>query len=64
MKINNYAESVSYALQMRGMAGSSLEQAGLRVFRREKFLTSAIFSAIGKGGIVMPVVQENHWFTV
>ena len=59
MKINNYAESVSYALQMRGMAGSSLEQAGLRVFRRENFLTSAIFAAVGKGGIVMPVVQEN-----
>lgn len=50
---------MSYALRIRNLQADSFEAAGLRVFKRENFLASAIFSAIGKGGIVMPIVTET-----
>lgn len=59
MKVYNYDKCVSYALSIRNINVSSFEEARLRVFKRKNFLSSAIFSAIGKGGIVMPIVQEE-----
>ncbi len=50
-----YNECVTYALGHKGINADSLEDAGMRVFYRDSFLASAIFSAIGKGGIVMPM---------
>ena len=61
MDILYYEKCAQFALQRRGMAGSSLEGSGLRVYKRYDFNPQAIYSAVGKGGIVMPIVSGQFF---
>lgn len=54
--IKHYESCVKRALINHGLDGENLEQAGLRVFKRYGFNPQAIFAAVGKGGIIMPVI--------
>lgn len=56
-----YNECVQYAFKHKNIKAKSLEEAGLRIYKRLDFNPQAIFSAVGKGGIVMPIVS-GHFF--
>lgn len=57
--IPNYNECVSYALQMKGIAGDTFKDTNLRVFNRHTANPGTVFSALRKGGIVIPVVKAS-----
>lgn len=59
MNIQNYDKCVQYVLNLKGLAATSFKDAGLRVFERFDYNPKAIFSAVGKGGIVMPIVDSR-----
>ena len=59
MNIQNYDKCVQYVLNLKGLAATSFKGAGLRVFERFDYNPKAIFSAVGKGGIVMPIVDSR-----
>ena len=57
--IPNYNECVRYALQMKGIAGDTFKDTNLRVFNRHTANPGTVFSALRKGGIVIPVVKAS-----
>lgn len=59
--INYYAECVTYALTYKKIPAATLEEAGLRVYHRYDFNPQAIFAAVGKGGIVMPIISARFF---
>lgn len=63
MDILYYDKCAQFALKQRGMAGTTLEGSGLRVYKRYDFNPQAIYSAVGKGGIVMPIVSGEFFGT-
>lgn len=58
-KIPNYNECVRYALQIKGIAGDTFKDTNLRVFNRHTANPNTVFSALRKGGIVIPVVKAS-----
>ena len=57
--IPNYDECVKFALKMKGIAGDSFKDTDLRVFIRDTANPGTVFTALRKGGIVIPVVQAS-----
>ena len=59
MNIPNYAECVKYALKMKGVEGVTFKDTSLRVYERLTSNPGTIFTALRKGGIVIPVVSAS-----
>ena len=59
MNIPNYEECVRYALDMKGIAGDTLKDTNLRVYERRTVNPGTVFTALRKGGIVIPVVNAS-----
>lgn len=57
--IPNYEECVRYALDMKGIAGDSFKDTNLRVYERRIANPETVFTALRKGGIVIPVVNAT-----
>lgn len=57
MEIRYYNECVKHALAYKGLAAEKFEETDLRVFHRYDFHPQAIYSAVGKGGIIMPILN-------
>ena len=58
-KIPNYDECVKYALEMKGIVGETFKDTELRVYERDKANPGTVFTALKKGGIVIPVVKAS-----
>ena len=59
INIPNYDECVKYALNMKGIEGDSFKDTNLRVYERHTANPGTVFSALWKGGIVIPVVNAS-----
>lgn len=59
MNIPNYEECVSYALEKRGIKGDTFKDTNLRVFERNKANPGTVFTALRKGGIIIPAVKAS-----
>jgi len=59
MNIPNYEKCVKYALKMKGIAGESFKDTDLRVYERDKANPGTVFTALRKGGIVIPMVKAS-----
>lgn len=59
MNIPNFEECVRYALEMKGITGDTFKDTSLRVYERHTANPGTIFTAIRKGGIVIPVVNAS-----
>jgi hypothetical protein len=59
MKKPNYEECVKYALEMKGIAGDTFKDTNLRVFERRTANPDTVFTALRKGGIVIPIVKAS-----
>lgn len=59
MNIPNYEECVKYALNMKGIAGDTFTDTDLRVYERRTANPGTVFTALRKGGIVIPVVNAS-----
>lgn len=57
--IPNYEECVKYALEMKGVAGDTFKDTNLRVYERRTANPGTVFTALRKGGIVIPVVKGS-----
>ena len=57
--ISNYEECVKYALGMKGIAGETFQDTNLRVYERRTANPGTVFTALCKGGIVIPVVDAT-----
>lgn len=55
----NYDECVKYALKMKGIDGDSFKDTNLRVFERRTANPGTVFTALRKGGIVIPIVKAS-----
>lgn len=59
MNIPNYDECVKYALNMKGIEGSTFKDTNLRVYKRRTVNPGTVFTSLRKGGIVIPVVDAS-----
>lgn len=59
MTITNYEECVKFALKRKGIAGDSFKETSLRVYERHTANPGTVFTALRKGGIVIPVVKAT-----
>lgn len=59
INIPNYEECVKYALDMKKIAGDTFKDTNLRVYERRVANPGTIFTALRKGGIVIPVVNAS-----
>ena len=59
INIPNFEECVKYALEMKRIAGDSLKDTNLRVFERRTANPGTVFTALRKGGIVIPIVNAS-----
>lgn len=59
MNIANYDECVKFALNLKGIEGVSFKDTNLRVYERHTANPGTVFSALRKGGIVIPVVNAS-----
>ena len=59
INIPNYEECVKYALDMKKIAGDTFKDTNLRVYERRVANPGTIFTALRKGGIVIPVVNAT-----
>lgn len=59
MNILNYEECVKYALKMKGIEGESFKETSLRVYERCTANPKTVFTALGKGGVIIPVVKAT-----
>lgn len=57
MKIHYEIECEQYALQWKELNAPSLEKAGMRVFLNQITNTESVFAALGKGGVIMPLLK-------
>ena len=57
--IPNYVACVKYALEMKGIAGDTFKDTSLRVYERLTANPGTVFTALGKGGIVIPMVSAS-----
>lgn len=59
ISIPNYDECIKYALNMKGIEGDSFKDTNLRVYERNMANPGTVFTALWKGGIVIPVVNAS-----
>ena len=59
MNIANYDECVKFALTQKGIEGDSFKDTNLRVYERHTANPGTVFTALRKGGIVIPVVNAS-----
>ena len=59
INIPNYDECVKYALEMKGIAGHTFKDTTLRVYERHAANPGTVFTALRKGGIVIPAVNAS-----
>ena len=59
INIPNYEECVKYALKMKGIAGDTFKDTTLRVYERHTANPGTVFTALRKGGIIIPVVNAT-----
>lgn len=59
MVIPNYEECVKFALTQKGIESESFKDTNLRVFERRTANPGTVFTALRKGGIVIPVVKAS-----
>ena len=59
INIPNYDECVRYALEMKGINGVNFKDTNLRVYERHTANPGTMFTALRKGGIVIPVVNAS-----
>ena len=57
--IPNFEECVKYALEMKGLKGDTFNDTDLRVYERHTANPGTVFTALKKGGIVIPVVDAS-----
>jgi hypothetical protein len=57
MNIPNFEECVKYALNSKGINADNLKDTNLRVYERRTANPGTVFTALKKGGIVIPVVN-------
>lgn len=58
-KISNYNECVKYALDLKGIQGENFKDTKLRVYARHTANPGTVFTALRKGGIIIPVVNAS-----
>jgi len=58
-KIANYDRCVKYALDMKNIEGDNFKDTNLRVYERKTPNPGTVFTALKKGGIVVPVVNAT-----
>ena len=56
-----YDQCVRFALFQKGLVAENLEGAGFRVYQRYDFNPQAIFAAVGKGGVVLPIISARFF---
>ena len=59
MNIANYEECVQFALNQKGIEGETFKDTTLRVYERHTANPGTVFTALRKGGIVIPVVDAS-----
>lgn len=59
INIPNYDKCVKYALTQKGIAGNTFKDTNLRVYERRTINPATMFTALRKGGIVIPVVNAS-----
>lgn len=59
MNIANYDECVKFALTQKGIEGDSFKDTNLRVYERHTANPGTVFTALRKGGIVIPAVNAS-----
>lgn len=59
MNIANYDECVKFALNLKGIEGVSFKDTNLRVYERHTANPGTVFTALRKGGIVIPAVNAS-----
>ena len=59
MNIANYDECVKFALTQKGIEGDSFKDTNLRVYERHTANPGTVFTALRKGGIVIPVIDAS-----
>ena len=59
INIPNYDECVKYALDMKGIQGDSFKDTNLRVYERTIANPGTVFTALRKGGIVIPIIKAS-----
>ncbi|MCH5312175.1 MAG: hypothetical protein J1E57_09530 [Prevotella sp.] len=59
MNIPNYEECIKYALEMKGITGDTFKDTTLRVYQRHAANPGTVFTALRKGGIIIPVVKAS-----
>jgi len=59
MNYPNYEECVKFALDMKKIPGDTLKDTDLRVYQRYTANPGTVFTALRKGGIVIPVVNAS-----
>ncbi len=59
INIPNYDECVKYALDMKGIQSENFKDTNLRVYVRRTANPGTVFTALRKGGIVIPVVNAS-----
>ena len=57
--ISNFDECVKFALTKKGIEGDSFKDTNLRVYERHTANPGTVFTALRKGGIVIPVVDAS-----
>ena len=59
MNIANYDECVKFALTQKGLEGDTFKDTNLRVYERHTANPGTVFTALKKGGIVIPAVKAS-----
>lgn len=59
MNIKNYDKCVRFALNAKGIVGDSFKETNLRVYERRIANPGTVFTALSKGGIVVPIVKAS-----
>lgn len=59
MNIANFEECVKFALTQKGIEGETFKDTNLRVYERHTANPGTVFTALRKGGIVIPVVDAS-----
>ena len=57
--IPNYEKCVKYALDMKGIVSDTFKDTNLRVYERRTANPGTVFTALRKGGIVIPIVKAS-----
>lgn len=60
MSAKHLNECISHALKSRNISAATFDEAGFRVFERYGYNAQSVFSAIGKGGCILPIVNAAY----